>query len=33
MALLALLRHGPTIWTAARRLQGRADLPLSPEGR
>jgi probable phosphoglycerate mutase len=33
MALLALLRHGPTSWTAARRLQGRADLPLSPEGR
>ena len=33
VALLALLRHGPTSWTAARRLQGRADLPLSPEGR
>ena len=33
MALLALLRHGPTSWTAARRLQGRTDLPLSPEGR
>ena len=33
MALLALLRHGPTSWTAERRLQGRTDLPLSPEGR
>jgi broad specificity phosphatase PhoE len=33
VALLALLRHGPTAWTADRRLQGRSDLPLSPEGR
>jgi len=33
MTLLALLRHGPTAWTAERRLQGRTDLPLSPEGR
>jgi broad specificity phosphatase PhoE len=33
MTLLALLRHGPTAWTAQRRLQGRTDLPLSPEGR
>lgn len=33
MAYLALLRHGPTGWTAERRLQGRADLPLSPAGR
>jgi probable phosphoglycerate mutase len=33
MAVLALLRHGPTLWTAERRLQGRTDLPLSPEGR
>jgi probable phosphoglycerate mutase len=33
MAHLALLRHGPTAWTAERRLQGRTDLPLSPTGR
>jgi broad specificity phosphatase PhoE len=33
MALLALLRHGPTDWTAERRLQGRTDLPLSAAGR
>ena len=33
MALLALLRHGPTAWTAERRLQGRVDLPLSSAGR
>jgi broad specificity phosphatase PhoE len=33
MARLALLRHGPTAWTAERRLQGRSDLPLSPAGR
>ena len=30
---LALLRHGPTAWNAARRLQGRTDVPLSAEGR
>jgi probable phosphoglycerate mutase len=30
---LALLRHGPTAWNAARRLQGRTDVKLSPEGR
>jgi probable phosphoglycerate mutase len=33
MALLAVLRHGPTRWTAEHRLQGRSDLALSPEGR
>jgi broad specificity phosphatase PhoE len=33
MALLALLRHGPTAWTAERRLQGRTDLPLNAPGR
>jgi probable phosphoglycerate mutase len=31
--IVALLRHGPTEWNAARRLQGRADIPLSPQGR
>lgn len=30
---LLLIRHGPTAWNEARRLQGRADLPLSPAGR
>lgn len=33
MTLLAVLRHGPTAWSAARRLQGRTDIPLSPDGR
>lgn len=33
MTTLALLRHGPTDWNAGRRLQGRADVPLSSEGR
>src|SRR5215470_19721709 len=33
MAALFLLRHGPTEWTAARRLQGRSDSPLSAAGR
>ncbi len=33
MTLLAVLRHGPTEWSAARRLQGCSDIPLSPEGR
>jgi broad specificity phosphatase PhoE len=28
-----LLRHGPTDWSAAHRLQGRSDVPLSDEGR
>ncbi len=30
---VALMRHGPTAWNAARRLQGRTDVALSPEGR
>jgi probable phosphoglycerate mutase len=30
---IALLRHAPTAWNAARRMQGRTDIPLSPEGR
>ena len=30
---LTLLRHGPTDWTADRRLQGHTDRPLSPAGR
>ena len=28
-----LLRHGRTAWNEQGRMQGRADLPLSPEGR
>lgn len=33
MTLLVLLRHGPTEWNTARRLQGRADVPLSAASR
>lgn len=33
MTLLAVLRHGPTEWNAARKLQGMSDIPLSKEGR
>ena len=33
MTALVVLRHGPTVWSAEGRLQGRTDLPLSPEGR
>ena len=33
MTLVALIRHGPTGWNAERRLQGRADMPLSADGR
>ena len=33
MTALVLIRHGPTDWTAERRIQGRTDRPLSPEGR
>ncbi|HEX4885301.1 MAG TPA: histidine phosphatase family protein [Casimicrobiaceae bacterium] len=31
--IVAFVRHGRTAWNAAQRLQGRADVPLSPEGR
>lgn len=30
---VALLRHAATAWNAEGRLQGRTDVPLSPEGR
>lgn len=30
MTLLALIRHRPTVWNTAGRLQGRADLDLDP---
>ncbi|HEV2552049.1 MAG TPA: histidine phosphatase family protein [Stellaceae bacterium] len=33
MTLFAILRHGPTAWSAEGRLQGCRDLPLSAEGR
>ncbi|NQW12323.1 MAG: histidine phosphatase family protein [Alphaproteobacteria bacterium] len=33
MIRLALIRHGPTAWNAEKRLQGRADIPLSETGR
>ena len=33
MTLLALIRHGPTSWNEEHRLQGRADIPLSKDGR
>jgi probable phosphoglycerate mutase len=33
MSEIAFLRHGPTAWSVIGRLQGRADLPLSPDGR
>ena len=33
MTLLAVIRHGPTAWNAEGRIQGRSDVPLSPEGR
>ncbi|GGD04036.1 histidine phosphatase family protein [Aureimonas glaciei] len=32
MIQLLLFRHAPTPWNAERRLQGRSDIPLSPEG-
>src|SRR6266404_5849758 len=33
MALVALLRHGDTAWSAEGRIQGRSDVPLSDAGR
>lgn len=33
MTLLALLRHAETEWSAARRIQGQTDVPLSDAGR
>lgn len=33
MTRLLVLRHAPTEWNAARRIQGRADIPLSEAGR
>ena len=30
---LVVLRHGPTDWNEAKRMQGRSDRPLSPAGR
>lgn len=33
MTALALIRHGPTVFTEHRRIQGRRDVPLSETGR
>jgi broad specificity phosphatase PhoE len=33
MTLLALLRHAPTAWNQERRLQGRADIPITEAAR
>ncbi|HMA14765.1 MAG TPA: histidine phosphatase family protein [Kiloniellaceae bacterium] len=33
MTLLLMLRHGPTAWNEAGRIQGRSDPPLSAAGR
>ena len=33
MTRVALIRHGPTAWNEARRIQGRQDQPLSAAGR
>ncbi|MFD2204911.1 histidine phosphatase family protein [Kiloniella antarctica] len=32
MSEILILRHGPTIWNLEKRMQGRSDIPLSPEG-
>jgi len=33
MIRLGIVRHGATVWTEAKRIQGATDLPLSPTGR
>jgi broad specificity phosphatase PhoE len=33
MTPVLLVRHGPTLWNDVGRIQGRADVELSPEGR
>ncbi len=33
MIPLVVIRHGPTAWNAEGRIQGRSDVPLSPNGR
>ena len=33
MTPLLILRHGPTAWNRVKKMQGRADLPLSEKGR
>ena len=33
MTLIAFIRHGPTAWNAAKRLQGHTDVALSEAGR
>lgn len=33
MRRLLLIRHAPTQWNSARRIQGRSDIPLGSEGR
>lgn len=30
---VAFIRHGPTLWNEEKRIQGRMDTPLSPDGR
>ena len=33
MTPLVIIRHGPTDWNCAGRIQGRSDVPLSDQGR